>query len=271
MLKPPKHSCWPSWLRALNKKRYWGVTLVTLVRLPLQVLILAGTVVAWVFITKQIARDSKDSSTTSADGATSSIGASAGIFVHVTFAITVLAQLIFLERGVFFLRAQRYAYLHPGAARRRGAAGGPQTNGMISFAPWNRPALPTYAATLAASGVGTGDVEDNMIAIAPPPAYGNTRGSRLLLQGFMRNSLRAAVRNSRASDALSLAELGERNREERLEAPEGSSRDRPVSYRSTDPDWEERCDAERAMRLAETLERLENVDVNTTTTTTSRR
>lgn len=256
MRKPPNHACWPTWLGALDKQRYWGVTLVTIVRLPVQIIILVGTVVAWVFITKQISKDSKTSTTATGSETAASIGSSASIFVHVTFAITVLAQLIFLERGIFFLRAQRYAYLHPGSTRRRGANGTfHATNAMIAFAPWNRPSLPTYAVALAQSGVGTGDVEDNAIAIPPPPAYGHTRGSRLLLQGFMRNSLRLAARDSRASDALSLAELGERS-QERADSP----RDRPVSYRRTDPDWEERCDAERAMRLAETLETLERAD-----------
>ena len=37
--------------------------------------------------------------------------------------------------------------------------------------------------------------------------------------------------------------------------------DRPVSYRSEDPEWEERADAERAARLEETLARLEDAHV----------
>lgn len=279
--KPKKRS----WLRVLHEKRYAGITIITLIRLPLQVAILAGTIVAWVFIAKQISRDAasgNDDSSNSDNGSSLSIGASAGIFVHVTFAITVLAQLIFLERGIFFLRAQRYAYLNPQSSRNRNRSdsGNPHLppSGMMAFAPWNRPPLPTYAATLAQSGVGTGDVEDNVIAIPPPPAYGHTRGSRLLLQGYLRDSLRLALHDDgegnggiRREDVLHLAELGENRRSvssrrnDEDEGEEGRGRDRPVSYRSTDSTWEERCDAERAMRLAETLGALENT-ANTSST-----
>ena len=34
--------------------------------------------------------------------------------------------------------------------------------------------------------------------------------------------------------------------------------DRPKSYMSTDPEWEARCDADRALVLEETLARLED-------------
>jgi len=122
----------------------------------------------------------------------------------------------------------------------------------MGFAPWNRPPLPTYATALAQSGVGTGDVEDSAIAIPPPPAYGNTRGSTLLLRGFLRDSLRVTI--SRGS-----VEADEEGHHQRpMSYLSTSSRpERPVSYRSQDEEWEERQNAERALRLAETLERLE--------------
>lgn len=133
------------------------------------------------------------------------------------------------------MRAQRYAYLHPGevlpTARRRGLG----TTTGIGIAPWNRPPLPTYARALQESGIGTGDVEDNEIAIVPPPAYGNTRGSRLLLTGFLRESLRAQRPASMHTVASS----------------------RPVSYASRDDDWEVIQDADRARQLEETLTTLE--------------
>ena len=125
----------------------------------------------------------------------------------------------------------------------------------MGFAPWNRPPLPTYAAALAANGLGTGDVEDNIIAVPPPPAYGNTRGSTLLLAGFMPENLRAqrsrervrsvgTVRGSLASRMTRMTSLTSRS-------------SRPVSYRSHDSAWEERLDANRAMVLEETLAKLE--------------
>jgi hypothetical protein len=134
------------------------------------------------------------------------------------------------------MRAQRYAFLHPGEilpTSRRGQA----MDSSIAFSPWNRPPLPTYAAALAQSGVGTGDVEDNLIALNPPPAYGNTRGSTLLLSGFLDARLRA-----------------ERPLSVRTEM---SQQDRPLSYVSNDSEWEVIQNAERARQLEETLSNLE--------------
>jgi hypothetical protein len=143
-----------------------------------------------------------------------------------------------LERRFFRLRGERYSYLHPGEIlpRHRGVPRGSDTG--IAFAPWNRPPLPTYAAALAQSGVGTGDVEDHLIAAPPPPAYGNTRGSTLLLQGYLRNSLRAQRPPSVVSEAA-------------------SERERPISYASRDERWEEIQDADRARQLDATLSRLQ--------------
>ncbi|KAF9649895.1 hypothetical protein BDM02DRAFT_3128021 [Thelephora ganbajun] len=50
---------------------------------------------------------------------------------------------------------------------------------------------------LPSSDVGTEDVEDNHIAVAPPPAYGNTRGSTLILVGFISSELREQYRLAR--------------------------------------------------------------------------
>ena len=178
---------------------------------------------------------------------------SAQIFIHVAFGIVCLAELIFLERTVFRLRAERYAHVHPGevlpSARRRDVQ---EREMAIAFAPWNRPPLPTYAAAIAQSGVGTGDVEDNIIAIPPPPAYGNTRGSTLLLQGFLSDALRAQRPRSNGS----MQSWVNVRRSEGLRGGE-DEQDRPKSYVSTDSEWEARLDADRALVLEETLARLE--------------
>ncbi|KAI5123132.1 hypothetical protein M0805_000835 [Coniferiporia weirii] len=268
--KPPKHNALLSWLDprpSLNKIKYGGITLTTIIRFFLQLAFIGGSIAAWVIVARKLGSDNSDNSSASG-GSTGSdassdassdappnIGGSANIFVHVTFGIAVLTQLLFLERCIFFMRAQRYATMHPEGSR----SGSSSSRIGMAFVPWNRPPLPTYAAALAQSGVGTGDVEDNVIAIPPPPAYGNTRGSTLVLAGFLRNSLRAAVGADRGGpDRLSLAELGEGD-------VEISQRGRPVSYRSTDEEWEERCNAERALRLADTLGRLENANSGTRT------
>jgi hypothetical protein len=173
-----------------------------------------------------------------------SSGSAAGAFVHVAFSIAVLTQILFLERVIFLLRAERYVHLHPGAIlprtlrldrQRRGRG---DDRAALAIAPWNRPPLPTYAAALRESGHGTGDVEDAAIAVPPPPAYGTTRGSTMLLSGFMSTELRAQARAARGSQ-ISEVSL------------------RPVSYLSRDGEWEERRDADRARRVEETLSRLE--------------
>ncbi|KAI0923122.1 hypothetical protein AcV7_005716 [Taiwanofungus camphoratus] len=238
-----------SFLKPKQVPTYWGLRTTTLVMLLLQFAVLGGTVGGWVEIVKHMPNSSQSSSSSDSSddnsGASISSGATA-IFIYVTFAIIVLMEVVFIERCIFRLRAERYAYLHPGEilpTSRRTQQGRP---GM-GFVPWNRPSLPTYAAALAQSGVGTGDVEDNIIAQVPPPAYGNTRESTLLLAGPQRTR---AVRNS-----------GRSQMSQRMSLANGSRDDRPVSYMSTDPEWEERLDAAVAVRLEESLARMEEGDV----------
>ncbi len=170
-------------------------------------------------------------------GAMKTNGNTSSIFVHVVFAIGVLSQLLFLERRLYRIRAERYAYVHPGEILPTSRHGRRAIDTSLAFAPWNRAPLPTYAAALAESGVGTGDVEDHIIAQPPPPAYGNTRGSTLLLSGFLRSSLRAQRPVSENSDQ--------------------DTGGRPLSYVSNDEEWEVIQDADRARKLEETLSRLE--------------
>ena len=93
---------------------------------------------------------------------------SATVFVHVAFCLATLGQVLVLERRVFALRAERWAYKHPGeilpvahGGRRRGRFGG----GSLPIAPWHRPPLPTYASVVADSGARTGDVEVRLHAV----------------------------------------------------------------------------------------------------------
>jgi len=166
-----------------------GVGSITLSIFALQVLFVGATIGAWVLAAHALNKNSAN------------LGGTLAIFLHTVFTVALLVQLIFVERSIYRIRGERYSYLHPGeilpSVRIRGRLPAP----IIAFAPWNRPPLPTYAAALAQSGVGTGDVEDHLIAAPPPPAYGNTRGSRLLLQGHIRDSLRAQVQ--RPDSALS--------------------------------------------------------------------
>ena len=118
-----------------------------------------------------------------------------------------------------------------------------------------------YAAVLIESGVGTGDVEDNHIAIVPPPAYGNTRGSTLLLAGFVSAEFQQQARLAREA-------RGERSSMTTVasaESNKSSDKSRPMSYVTVDSEWNARCDMNRATYLAETLARLETDERDVTT------
>jgi len=218
------------------RKSFGGVQLSTLLIFAAQLFVLGGTIAAWVFVTQVLRRMSKKDQGLPA-------GQYSPIFVHVVFVIVVIGQLVFLERRLFRLRGERYSHIHPGEVLPRHATIPVHPDTAIAFAPWNRPPLPTYAAALAQSGVGTGDVEDHLIAAPPPPAYGNTRGSTLLLAGYLRESLRAQRPLSATSQGST---------------PASTPTGRPLSYSSRDGQWEEIHDADRTRRLEETLDRLES-------------
>src|SRR5712672_356982 len=185
-----------SFLRHRTLPKMMGVHFTTLILLCIQLLFFVGTIVGWVFTALAISRGKlKPPQGQGDDPLSSADTGSSNIFVHVAFAVVVLAQIVFLERRIFRARAERYMHKHPGemlpVSLRRGYSG---PSPSVSIAPWSRPPLPTYAAALAASGVGTGDVEDVEIAQPPPPAYGKTRGSTLLQSGYLRGSLRLQAR-----------------------------------------------------------------------------
>jgi len=143
---------------------FGGLRLFTLVALAVQLILLGGTVAVWVIAAKRLFQ----------------IGQLTIVPFHIVFVLLVLIQVVLLERRVFQLRGERYNYVRPGEIlpRRRSV---PRSSIILAFAPWNRPSLPTYAVALSESGVGTGDVEDHLIPCLPPPAYGNTRDSTLVL------------------------------------------------------------------------------------------
>lgn len=105
---------------------------------------------------------------------------SLSVLIHVPFVVIVIALLVHLHRQICNLRKQRSDHLRPGGELPRHRRSRSSRERLTSLAPWNRPPLPTYNTVLAESGVATGDVDDNLIAIPPPPAYGNVRESTLL-------------------------------------------------------------------------------------------
>lgn len=198
-----------------NKTFFQGVRVGTFLTFLAQMLFLGGFIAVWVITTQKVFK--------MGGGGNFPGGMPSTVFIHVVFAFVLIGQLIFLERRIYTIRAERYAFQHPGEMlpryRNRTLAGGDLN---FAYAPWNRPPLPTYAAVLAQSGVGTGDVEDHMIAASPPPAYGNTRGSTMVLQGFLTDELRAQRPVSAHSTIR--PELPDEDRD--LERGEGSSGER---------------------------------------------
>jgi len=189
-----------------------GLRLYTIMIFAMQLTLLGGTVTAWVFASKRLAMMATEKDYQTPFGSTT-------IPVHIIFILTILVQLVLLERHLFRLRGERYDYVHHGEIlpRHRNAS----RSSMILSAPWNQPSLPTYGAALSQSGVSTGDVEDRLIAGSPPPAYNNTRGSTLVLR----------ARESGTS--------------------------RPLSYVSRDEQRDQVQNAERVRRLEETMDGLE--------------
>ncbi|KAI0086989.1 hypothetical protein BDY19DRAFT_986325 [Irpex rosettiformis] len=217
-----------------------GILLSSVLIFVGQIFVFIATIAGWALLTNHISRTDSGSSTTQ-------------IFLHVAFAIASLAQLVFVERSIYHMRAQRWAHVHgPGLPMHNSNGERRNSTVGIGFAPWNRPPLPTYAAALAQSGVGTGDVEDNVIAVPPPPEYGNTRGSTLLLSGMLTDTMRDQRAQARAQ-AIARANASETG------SVRGSwMSERPISYASRDEEWEERRDASRAAVLEETLARLDS-------------
>lgn len=238
-----------SFLRHKRLPIFMGIQFTTLVLSGVQLALLTGTVIGWVFAA--IALSGNSSSNVSPQGVGPANNGSppqqdnssaSHIFIHIAFAVLALGQVVLIERRIFRVRAERYAFKHPGEMLPTSLQRGPSANASMPVAPWSRPPLPTYAAALASSGVGTGDVEDVEIAQPPPPAYGQTRGSTLILAGFLRNSLRAQAREYEGNRASTMS----------------GRNDRPISFVSQDEDWEVRRDADRARRIEEALAALEN-------------
>jgi len=219
-------------------KKCGGILVKTIVRFTIAVLFLGASIVAWVFGAKAVSK---------ANTSLSSSRTISPIFMHLLFSIMALILLIIIERCIFRMRVERYIHLHPGqilpSHRRRIRAANEADPSHMAFAPWNRPPLPTYAAALGVRG--TGDVEDNIIAAPPPPAYGNTRGSTLLLATLLRNSV-----NSARSHFSSQSRQSQLN----MRMSGVSTRSLPVSYDES----EHHSDVERARILEEALAKLED-------------
>jgi hypothetical protein len=149
-----------------TKKRSWslgGIRVWTLLRLLCLLGLMAATGGAWSYTIRHF-QESTPTYDDQGNARTNSYGWSSTIFVHVAFSIVALFELVFLERNIFQIRAERYMFKHGMSPQARRAA---RRAATLGIAPWNRPPLPTYAAALAESGHGTGDVEDNLSMLSP--------------------------------------------------------------------------------------------------------
>ena len=223
---------------------FMGIGFTTLVLLGAQLLVFVGTLIGWVFAalalssggTPQIpSADLVNNEDISQDDDS---GPSRVVFVHLTFVIFVLTQIIFIERGIFRARTERHAFKNPSemppTSLQHGHSG---LNNSMLVTPWICPPLPTYAAALTSSGACTGDVEDVEIARPPPPAYNKTRGSTLILASYLPENLHAReYEQDRRASGTSVCS------------------DCPISFVSLDEEWEARKfeDADRARRIEET-------------------
>lgn len=115
----------------------YGVRLSTIILLVTQGSLLLVTVALWVILTRLVFPSS-------------SIGrqVSTGVFIHITFIIVTIVQVVLLERLFFRYRAERYAMLHPGEILPDVFSRGEQVSTRLALAPWNRPPLPTVSLAL---------------------------------------------------------------------------------------------------------------------------
>lgn len=146
----------------IQRFSYRGVSPVTFLRIIMLLVFLAGTGAAWALTVMRVSADTNSDNSPDPPKEEPDDGRirlppsfSALVFVHVSFTIVALFELLFLERAFFHARAERYLFNH--GVPRRGSS-----MASMGLTPWSRPPLPNYAAALAESGVGTGDVEDNL-------------------------------------------------------------------------------------------------------------
>jgi len=148
-----------------------GLRPTTLLLIAILLILFGATITLWVFAYIRIkAKLAKQ------DNPMRSLS----VLIHVPFIVNVIALLVHLHRQIRNLQRERVQHLRSRDELPRHRRSRSSLERITSLAPWNRPLLPSYNTVLAQSGVATGDVDDNLIAIPPPPAYGNVRESTLL-------------------------------------------------------------------------------------------
>lgn len=124
----------------------FGVRPSTIFLLVIQSSLLLITIGFWIILARLILPSSNAGKT-----------AATGVFIHISFVIGTIFQVILLERLVFRYRAERYAALHPGEVIPDMFNRGEQVSTRLALAPWNRPPLPTVSLILRLLDVGNAD------------------------------------------------------------------------------------------------------------------
>ena len=112
----------------------FGVRPSTIFLLVAQSSLLFITIGFWIILARLILPSSKVGRNTTT-----------GVFIHLSFVIGTIVQVVLLERLVFRYRAERYAALHPGEVIPDTFNRGEQVSTRLALAPWNRPPLPTVS------------------------------------------------------------------------------------------------------------------------------
>jgi hypothetical protein len=109
-----------------------GVRVSTILLLVTQGSLLLFTIAFWIILAKVVLPSSDVGRMTAIS-----------VFIHITFIVCTIVQVVLLERLVFRYRAERYAMLHPGQIHPDVFNRGEQVSTRLALAPWNRPPLPT--------------------------------------------------------------------------------------------------------------------------------
>ena len=123
----------------------FGVRPSTIFLLVAQSSLLLISIGFWIILAKLILPSSNGTTTAT------------GVFVHLSFVIAIIVQVVLLERLVFRYRAERYAALHPGEVIPDTFNRGEQVSTRLALAPWNRPPLPTVSLIFRLLEVGNAD------------------------------------------------------------------------------------------------------------------
>lgn len=162
-------------------KRLGGICNNTISRICYLVLIVGVLAAAWVLSVRAIEMSPDPNQNGEQEGPGSSL--SSTVFIHIVFAISTLALLITLYQTVLQVLAERRAFAHPHDVLPRYNTYEADSD---NYAPLRTRMRPLWLSGTLREGRTAPAVDADVPAMVgpPPPAYGRTRGSTLLLKGL---------------------------------------------------------------------------------------